>query len=102
LNNKYFRVPTFGVLIAVLFLFSADVLAGTTGSAEFQNFYDTLVGWLTGYLGRIIAIAFLLYGAGRGVMAGSVAAAVPTVAIALIMMIGPTVIEAIITATIPV
>ena len=70
-----------------------------TGGTEFDVFYDTIVDWAQGSLGKALALAMFLVGIGMGVMRGSVMAAVPAIAGALGLFVAPTIIEAIITAT---
>lgn len=70
------------------------------GGAEFDPFYDTIVDWAQGSLGRALALAMFLVGIGMGVVRGSVIAAVPAVAGALGLFIAPTIIDAIITGTV--
>jgi conjugal transfer pilus assembly protein TraA len=69
------------------------------GGAEFDPFYDTIVDWAQGSLGKALALAMFLVGIGMGVVRGSVIAAVPSVAGALGLFIAPTIIDAIVTAT---
>ena len=47
-------------------LAAGSALAGTTGT-EFQTMYTTLLNWATGYLGKSIAIAAFILGAGIGI-----------------------------------
>ena len=83
---------------AVTILPMAAAQAGT-GGTEFDVFYDTIVDWAQGSLGKALALAMFLVGIGMGVVRGSVVAAVPAVAGALGLFVAPTIIEAIITAT---
>ena len=48
-------------VVVGLGLFSACAFAGTTG-AEFEELYQLVHDWATGYLGRAIALIFLLVG----------------------------------------
>ena len=70
-----------------------------TGGTEFDVFYDTIVDWAQGSLGKALALAMFLVGIGMGVVRGSVVAAVPAVAGALGLFVAPTIIDAIVTAT---
>ena len=72
-----------------------------TGGTEFEPFYDTLVDWVQGSLGKSIALAMFLVGVAVGVVRGSIIAAVPAVAASLALFIAPDVIDAIVTATLP-
>ena len=70
-----------------------------TGGTEFDTFYDTIVDWAQGSLGKALALAMFIVGIGMGVVRGSVVAAVPAVSGALGLFIAPTIIDAIMTAT---
>lgn len=86
-------------LIVALGLASSTALAGTTGT-EFQDLYDLVHDWATGYLGRAIALIFLLVGLGVGIVRGSVMGAVGCLAAAMCLLIAPSVVEGILTAVI--
>lgn len=77
-------------------LASSPVFAGT----EFQDLYTMVKGWTNGYLGRSIALVFLLIGLGVGVIRGSIISAVGCIAAAMCLLIAPSVIESIISAVI--
>lgn len=85
--------------ISVLTLASSACLAGTTGT-EFEQLYNMLSDWATGYLGRSIALVFLLIGLGIGVVRGSLLAAAGSIAVATALLIAPTVVEGILSALI--
>ena len=86
-------------LFAVLSFAASAGWAGTTG-AEFQQLYTMLSEWATGYLGRSIALVFLLIGLGIGVVRGSLLAAAGAIAVATALLIAPTVVEGILSALI--
>lgn len=86
-------------LCLVLGLLSASAFAGTTGT-EFQELYDLVHDWATGYLGRAIALIFLLVGLGMGIVRGSIMGAVGCLAAAMCLLIAPSVVEGILTAVI--
>ena len=86
-------------LCLVLGLMSASAFAGTTGT-EFQELYDLVHDWATGYLGRAIALIFLLVGLGMGIVRGSIMGAVGCLAAAMCLLIAPSVVEGILTAVI--
>lgn len=87
-------------LIAALLLAAAgSVFAGTTGT-EFQTMYTTLLNWITGFLGKSIAIAAFILGAGVGIARSSPIPALVGVVFALFMVYVPTIIDGIMTATI--
>ena len=81
---------------AILLPVAAQAGAGGT---EFDPFYDTIVDWAQGSLGKALALAMFIVGIGMGVVRGSVVAAVPAVSGALGLFIAPTIIDAIMTAT---
>ncbi len=87
------------VFAACLVLIAGSALAGTTGS-EFQTMYTTLLNWVTGYLGKSIAIAAFILGAGVGIARSSPIPALVGVVFALFMVYVPTIIDGIMTATI--
>ncbi len=82
-----------------LALLAGSALAGTTGT-EFQTIYSTLLNWATGYLGKSIAIAAFILGAGIGVARSSPIPALVGVVFALFMVYVPTIIDSIMTAVI--
>ena len=87
------------VFALVLALLAGSALAGTTGT-EFQTIYSTLLNWATGYLGKSIAIAAFILGAGIGVARSSPIPALVGVVFALFMVYVPTIIDSIMTAVI--
>ena len=83
-----------------LFLdWAGSALAGTTGT-EFQTMYTTLLNWATGFLGKSIAIAAFILGAGIGIARSSPIPALAGVVFALFMVYVPTIIDSIMTAVI--
>ena len=86
-------------LLFTLGLASSVAFAGQTGT-EFQDLYDLVHDWATGYLGRAIALIFLLVGLGVGIVRGSVMGAVGCLAAAMCLLIAPSVVEGILTAVI--
>lgn len=87
------------VFALILALLAGSALAGTTGT-EFQTIYATLLNWATGYLGKSIAIAAFILGAGIGVARSSPIPALVGVVFALFMVYVPTIIDSIMTAVI--
>ena len=86
--------------LALLLVFSASsAFAGTTGT-EFQTMYTTLLDWATGYLGKAIAVAAFILGAGIGVARSSPIPALVGVVFALFMVYVPNIIDSIMTATV--
>lgn len=82
-------------------LVSAQAFAGA-GGTEFTTVYDSLSGWTNGTLGKTLAVASLLVGLGVGVIKQSVMAAVTGVSMALVAGFGPSVVDGVVTASIPV
>ena len=80
-------------------LAAGSALAGTTGT-EFQTMYTTLLNWATGFLGKSIAIAAFILGAGIGIARSSPIPALAGVVFALFMVYVPTIIDSIMTAVI--
>ena len=87
------------VFALVLALLAGSALAGTTGT-EFQTIYATLLNWATGFLGKSIAIAAFILGAGIGGARSSPIPALVGVVFALFMVYVPTIIDSIMTAVI--
>ena len=87
---------TVGVVLAVA---AGTALAGTTGT-EFQTMYTTLLNWVNGYLGKSIAIAAFILGAGIGIARSSPIPALVGVVFALFMVYVPNIIDTIMTAVI--
>ena len=87
------------VVGVVLLLAAGSALAGTTGS-DFQSLYTTLLNWVSGYLGKSIAIAAFIVGAGIGIARSSPIPALVGVVFALFMIYVPNIIDGIMTAVI--
>ena len=86
--------------LALALLFGAAVVtAGTTGT-EFQSLHTMLTGWANGYLGKALAVAAFLFGAGFGVAKQTILPAILGIVFALVFAIGPGVIDGMLTATI--
>lgn len=80
-------------------MIAGPAIAGTDGT-EFQDLYTMIKGWTNGYLGRSIALVFLLLGLSIGVLRGTIISAVACIAAAMSLLIAPSVIESIISAVI--
>src|SRR5262245_825062 len=93
------KTRTTVLLAFVLSLLAGSALAGTTG-AEFQTMYTTLLNWATGYLGKSIAIAAFILGAGIGIARSSPIPALVGVVFALFVVYVPAIIDGIVTAVI--
>ena len=55
--------------------------------------YELVSGWARGYLGRTIAVVFLLVGLGTGLIRGSVIAAVTALGAAVALLMLPTIVD---------
>jgi conjugal transfer pilus assembly protein TraA len=95
-KTKYLLNVAAAVLLALL---AGSALAGTTGT-EFQTIYATLLAWATGFLGKSIAIAAFILGAGIGVARSSPVPALVGIVFALFMVYVPTIIDSVMTAVI--
>jgi conjugal transfer pilus assembly protein TraA len=87
------------VLILLTLVAVSPAFAGTTGT-EFQTMYTTLLNWATGFLGKSIAIAAFILGAGIGIARSSPIPALAGIVFALFMVYVPTIIDSIMTAVI--
>jgi conjugal transfer pilus assembly protein TraA len=88
-------------LMTALLLLPGTVLAGA-GGTEFQATYDMLIGWMTGLLGRIIAIAFIIVGLIAGVARQSIMSFAIGIAAGLGLFMAPDIIDAVVSATLPI
>ena len=102
-SRKIWNIPVslwlFGLLSITLL--NHESLAGTGGSSEFGTIYTLLTGWLQGMLGRILAVTFVMVGLVAGVMRGSMMGLVLGIGCGLGVYTAPTVIDNIVTATLP-
>lgn len=73
--------------------------AGTSG-AEFQDAYELLVGWIEGFFGRALAVAFLLVGLFMGIARQNLMACGVSIAVAFGLVITPTILDNILTTTV--
>ncbi|KZX85379.1 hypothetical protein A3715_17165 [Oleiphilus sp. HI0009] len=78
------------------------VLASSASTdTDFQEALDLVIGWAQGTLGKLAAISMLVVGIVMGVMRQSIFAAVPAIAAAVCMYVGPTVIDSVFSAVLP-
>jgi conjugal transfer pilus assembly protein TraA len=94
-------LPAMLVGVVLLTLLPGAVLAGA-GGTEFQATYDMLIGWMTGLLGRIIAIAFIIVGLIAGVARQSIMSFAIGIAAGLGLFMAPDIIDAVVSATLPI
>ncbi len=89
------------IAVWALLLFADPSFANTTGGSEFKSLYDLISGWAKGYLGRAIAVSFLVVGLLTGLIRGSVIAAVTAIGAAVALLMLPTIVDAIFTGSAP-
>jgi conjugal transfer pilus assembly protein TraA len=87
------------VVATALVLGTGLAMAGTTGN-EFQNMFNLIQGWAQGYLGKAMAIAAFLFGAGFGVAKQTILPAVLGIVFALVFAVGPGIITGMLAAPI--
>ena len=89
------------VLVAavVLALFLPDTALGGTTGTEFQSIYTKIKGWSTGYLGRLLALCTFVIGLGASIMRQTLFPALTGIGVALVVSLGPALIEGIATGT---
>lgn len=85
--------------VALMMVAAGSAVAGTDG-AEFTNLYNMLLGWTEGFLGRSLAFAAFLFGAGYGVAKQTIVPAILGIVFALVFAVGPGVINGMLTGTI--
>ncbi|MFE8034499.1 TraA family conjugative transfer protein [Thiohalocapsa marina] len=100
-SSKLLLTATALSLVGLALLAPEPVLAGT-GGTEFQATYDMLIGWMTGLLGRIIAIAFIIVGLIAGVARQSIMSFAIGIAAGLGIFMAPDIIDAVVSATLPI
>lgn len=88
-----------GAFIATMSATFSAYAATEIGSTAFQSLYEMLEAWSTGYLGKSIALTFLLVGLAVGVIRGSIMGAIACIACAMALLVGPDIVSAILTTT---
>jgi len=91
-------VAALAVTIAAALFFPDTALGGTTGT-EFQSIYTKVKGWSTGYLGRLLALCTFVIGLGASIMRQTLFPALTGIGVALVVSLGPALIEGIATGT---
>lgn len=100
-RNELLVKAAFGaLLISALLLYVTPAAAAATGGSEFKSLYDLVSGWATGYLGRAIAVSFLIIGLIMGVIRGSVIAAVTAIVAAVCLVLTPAIVDGLFTGTV--
>ena len=97
---NFSRVATFVLAtVVVLALFFPDTALGGTTGTEFQSIYTKVKGWSTGYLGRLLALCTFIIGLGASIMRQTLFPALTGIGVALVVSLGPSLIEGIATGT---
>jgi conjugal transfer pilus assembly protein TraA len=86
------------LLVAAASLAAVGAAHAGSGGTEFAAAYTLIEGWITGVLGKLMAIGALAVGLGIGIMKQSIVSVVVGLAMALAVFYGPTVISGIVTA----
>jgi conjugal transfer pilus assembly protein TraA len=89
----------FGIAALTMTMVAAAAIAGTTGD-EFEQLYNLLLGWAEGFLARSIAIAASIIGALYGMAKQNPILALIGIVFAVILAIGPSVINGIVSVVI--
>ncbi len=99
-SGSFFRAATlvFAAVIMLALFYPDTALGGTTGT-EFQGIYTKVKGWSTGYLGRLLALCTFIVGLGASIMRQTLFPALMGIAVALVVSLGPALIEGIATGT---
>ncbi len=94
------KVVLFAPLVIVAGLMVSGIAgAGETGD-EFEPLYDLLLGWAEGFLARALAIAASIIGALYGLAKQNPILALIGIVFAVILGIGPSIINGIVSAVI--
>ena len=88
----------FLVAVCLVLFFPDSAFGGTTGT-EFASIYTKVKGWSTGYLGRLLALCTFIIGLGASIMRQTLFPALMGIGVALVVSLGPTIIEGIATGT---
>ncbi|RWR30552.1 pili assembly chaperone [Sinirhodobacter populi] len=94
--KKLFKIAAIGGASALALTGMAH--AGTSGT-EFQEAYELILGWLNGYMGKLIALAFFATGLFMGVARQNLLACGIAIAVAFGIVIVPGVLDGVMTAT---
>jgi conjugal transfer pilus assembly protein TraA len=98
---KNFRAPSISkqAIAFGLLALAVGVNAGTTG-VEFQALFTLIDGWVSGYLGKALALGAFLIGAMVGMAKSTVMPALVGLGFAIVFSVGPGVITGMMTAVI--
>ena len=73
--------------------------AAWAAGSGFDRLQSTLSQWVTGSLGKSLALGFLLIGLASGLLRGNLSAAVVALGAALALVVGPEIIESVFTTS---
>lgn len=88
------------VLVVAALAVSGTVMAATANDPEFAGLYNMMVNWTSGFLAKALALAAFLFGAGVGIAKQTIIPAIFGVVLALVLTIGPGVVQNMFSATI--
>jgi len=89
------------LVIAALAAVSGAAFAGNASTdSEFIGLYNMMISWTSGFLAKALALAAFLFGAGVGIAKQTVIPAIFGIVLALVLTIGPGVVEGMFSATI--
>jgi conjugal transfer pilus assembly protein TraA len=71
---------------------------GSGGSSEFGQLFNTLNSWVTGFLGKALALFAFVIGAGMGLARSNLMPAIIGIVFALFLSLGPNIISSMFTA----
>lgn len=91
-DTRYGRLLWVPIAALAVLVLADPALAAETGS-EFSELWTLLSGWCSGFLGKSLAIAFLLVGLAMGVVRGSIVAAAACVGAAVCLLMAPGIID---------
>jgi conjugal transfer pilus assembly protein TraA len=92
-------LPMMGMMAVMLIVTTTEAWAGTTGLV-FQTAYNTLVGWVQGYGGKIFAVLSFFIGLGVAAWTKSLLPPLLGIGIAFLVAYGVAIIQGVATATI--
>lgn len=84
-----------GIIAFIGLIASGDASAADTlnRGAEFQEVYELVHDWATGYLGKTISVCFLIIGLCLGISRGSILAAASCICAAVALLLAPTIVD---------
>jgi conjugal transfer pilus assembly protein TraA len=88
--------------LGALALLAPDAALAGAGGVEFNDIYVTLTGWMTGLLGRVIAVTMIIVAIVAGVARQSIMGFVMGIAACLGMFTAPGIIDAVVSAALPI